>query len=71
MCVELARYSEFHKFHDQTQEHDTEKCKDRIRVYPWVALHCDQHQHKGNAMQCRALVSYCEPDLTLVIKTRL
>ena len=36
-------------FHDKTQERNAEERKDRIRVYPCVALCCDEHQCEGDA----------------------
>ena len=31
------------------QERNAEECEVRIWVYPSIALHCDKHQHKGDA----------------------
>ena len=42
-------------FHDKTQECNAKEHKDRIQVYPFVALHYDEHQCKGDEMQCKPL----------------
>jgi hypothetical protein len=43
------------------QEHNTEETKDRIPVYPYIALRFNKRQHEGDATQLKPLVSYCEP----------
>ena len=63
-CVALHQACEMRKifnfwriFHDQTQEHNSKECEDRIRVYPSIALHCtcNERQCEGDTMQCKPL----------------
>ena len=60
-ACETWKYSNFHDFYDKTQERNAKECKDRIRVYPCVALRRASMQRWRNVMQ--ALASYCEPGL--------
>ena len=60
--------TQFVVFGDQMQEHNAEECKDRIRVYPCVSLHCGHYQHERNTTQHGALCPIVNQTLDLLTK---
>ena len=57
-CVELVKRENiqiFVIFRDKMQERNAKEHKDRFQVYPCIALHCDESQSEGDAMQCNPL----------------
>ena len=70
-CVEHAELENIQIFtiiHDKMQERNAKERKDRIWVYPFIALCCDERQNEGDAMQRKPLHHIIQSGLTCKVR---